>query len=111
MSGTVGSEVGGPVAGHLLAAGPGCTISTLGKVTGLCAAKGSISIPVNYRSVLPLLILFGGALVVLTLVAVLPKRRYPGLWAGLTVLTGVAVIIDGLTQWANLDTASHVSVT
>ena len=86
----------GPAVGHLVAAKTGCTISTLGKVTGLCVAKGSISIPISYRSILPLLILFGGALVVLLLVAVLPKRRYPGLWAGLTVLTGVATIADGL---------------
>ena len=101
----------GPAVGHLVAAKTGCTISTLGKVTGLCVAKGSISIPISYRSILPLLILFGGALVVLLLVAVLPKRRYPGLWAGLTVLTGVATIADGLVQWVNLDNSAHVSVT
>ncbi len=97
--------------GHLLAAASGCSISTLGKVTGLCTAKGSISIPISYRSILPLLILFGGALIVLMLVAVLPKRRYPGLWAGLTVLTGVATLVDGLVQWFNLDNSSHVAVT
>ena len=101
----------GPAVGHLVAAKTGCTISTLGKVTGLCVAKGSISIPISYRSILPLLILFGGALIVLLLVAVLPKRRYPGLWAGLTVLTGVATIADGLVQWFNLDNSAHVSVT
>jgi NADH-quinone oxidoreductase subunit N len=106
MSGTVGV-----VTGHLLAAASSCSISTLGKVTGLCEGKGSISIPISYRSILPLLILFGGALVVLLLVAVLPKRRYPGLWAGLTVLTGLATIIDGLVQWANLDNSANVAVT
>jgi NADH-quinone oxidoreductase subunit N len=102
---------GAPVAAHLLAAGAGCTISTLGKVTGLCVAKGSISIPVSYRAILPLIILFGGALVVLAVVAVLPRRRYPGLWAGLTVLTGLATMIDGLVQWANLDKSANVTIT
>jgi NADH-quinone oxidoreductase subunit N len=106
MSASTGAAVG-----HLAAAKTGCTISTLGKVTGLCVTKGSISIPISYRSILPLLILFGGALIVLLLVAVLPKRRYPGLWAGLTVLTGVATIADGLVQWVNLDNTAHVSVT
>ena len=105
------NEASGPMSSHLLAAASGCSISTLGKVTGLCTAKGSISIPISYRSVLPLLILFGGALIVLMLVAVLPKRRYPGLWAGLTVLTGVATLTDGLVQWFNLDNSSHVAVT
>jgi NADH-quinone oxidoreductase subunit N len=105
------NEASGLTSSHFLAAASKCSISTLGKVTGLCTAKGSISIPISYRSVLPLLILFGGALIVLMLVAVLPKRRYPGLWAGLTVLTGLATLIDGLVQWFNLDTSSRVAVT
>ncbi len=98
-------------ADHLLAAAKGCTISSLGKVTGLCTAKASISIPVAYRAILPILLLFGGALVVLLVVAVLPRRRYPGLWAGLTVVTGLATLIDGLVQWANLNNSAHVAVT
>jgi NADH-quinone oxidoreductase subunit N len=105
------SGAGELLAGHLLAASSGCSISTLGKVTGLCVTKGSISIPVSYRAILPLIVLFGGALVVLVLVAVLPKRRYPGLWAGVTVLTGLATLIDGLFQWANLDKSANVSIT
>jgi NADH-quinone oxidoreductase subunit N len=105
------SGAGELLAGHLLAASTGCSISTLGKVTGLCVTKGSISIPVSYRAILPLIVLFGGALVVLVLVAVLPKRRYPGLWAGVTVLTGLATLIDGLFQWANLDKSANVSIT
>lgn len=105
------SGAGELLAGHLLAASTGCSVSTLGKVTGLCVTKGSISIPVSYRAILPLILLFGGALVVLVLVAVLPKRRYPGLWAGVTVLTGLATIIDGLFQWANLDKSANVSIT
>ncbi len=105
------SGAGELLAGHLLAASTGCSVSTLGKVTGLCVTKGSISIPVSYRAILPLILLFGGALVVLVLVAVLPKRRYPWLWAGVTVLTGLATIIDGLFQWANLDKSANVSIT
>ena len=98
-------------AGRLLGAASGCTITNLGHVTGLCTAKGSISIEVSYKSIMPLLLLFGGALVVLVVTAVLPKRRYPGLWAGLTVLAGVATIVDGLVQWENLNKTSNVAVT
>ena len=94
---------------HLTAAG--CTITNLGHVTGLCTAKGSISIEISYKAIMPLLLLFGGALVVLTVTAVLPKRRYPGLWIGLTILAGVATIVDGLVQWENLNTSSNVAVT
>ena len=95
-------------AAHLTATG--CTISNLGKVTGLCTAKGSISIEISYKAIMPLLLLFGGALVVLIVTAVVPKRRYPWLWAGLTVLAGVATIVDGLVQWENLNTTSNVAV-
>ena len=108
------SGPGRPLASHLVAAAAapaGCTISTLGKVTGLCIAKGSIFIPVSYRSVLPLILLFGGALIILLLVAVLPRRRYPGLWAGVTVAIGLATMIDGLVQWANLDKSANVTIT
>src|SRR5579875_1460958 len=96
-------------------AGPGCTISNLvtseAKVSGLCTAKGSLSIPVEYRSIAPVLILGVAALVLLVLSATLPKRRYPGLWAGLTALAGIATTVDGIVQWANLDNPANTALT
>jgi NADH-quinone oxidoreductase subunit N len=90
---------------HLLAAG--CTINqTVGNVAGICTAKHSLSLSIRYAAVYPLIILLGGALVVLLLAAVLPKRAYPGLWPALTAAVGVGTVVDGLFQWANVPGAS-----
>jgi NADH-quinone oxidoreductase subunit N len=87
--------------GALVAAG--CTIgSATGTVSGLCTAKNSISITINYPALVPIFLLGGGALVVLFLAAMLPKRRYPGLWAGITALASLGAVIDGLVQWMQL---------
>ena len=95
-----------------LAASAGCTIdSATAKITGLCTAKGSISLAISYASIMPLLVLVGGALVILLAAAVMPKRRYPGLWAGLAALVGVGTVIDGLVQWSDLNSFSGVPVT
>jgi NADH-quinone oxidoreductase subunit N len=95
---------------HLSAAG--CTINAVtGNISGLCTAKASISIPIDYPAIVPLFILGGGALVVLTLAAVLPKRRYPGLWAGLTVLAGLGTVIDGIVQWVDLTGSTITPIT
>lgn len=89
----------GPVT--LLAAG--CTVnSNTGNISGLCTAKGSISITIAYPVLVPLFMLGGGALVVLFLAAMLPKRRYPGLWAGITAIAGLGTIADGVVQWFQL---------
>ena len=81
----------------------GCTIgSATGTVSGLCTAKSSISIAIDYPALVPILLLGGGALVVLFLAAMLPKRRYPGLWAGITVLASLGAVVDGLVQWTQL---------
>ena len=80
------------LASHLLAAA-GCSVGTLGNVTGLCTAKSSISIAINYPALVPLLFLLwrraGGPV---SWRPMLPKRRYPGLWAGLTVLASLGTI-------------------
>ena len=87
--------------GALVAAG--CTIgSATGTVSGLCTAKSSISIAIDYPALVPIFLLGGGALVVLFLAAMLPKRRYPGLWAGITVLASLGAVVDGLVQWTQL---------
>lgn len=99
----------------LWAASSGCTISNLitseAKVSGLCTAKGSLSIPVEYRSIAPVMILGVAALVILVLSATLPKRRYPGLWATLATLTGTGVAIDGVVQWVNLNNTANTALT
>ncbi|MGC8627212.1 MAG: NADH-quinone oxidoreductase subunit N [Acidimicrobiales bacterium] len=99
----------------LWAAGSGCTISNQitseAKVSGLCTAKGSLSIPVEYRSIAPVMILGVAALVVLVLAATLPKRRYPGLWAALATLAGTGVAIDGVVQWVNLNNTANTALT
>ena len=95
---------------YLVAAG--CTINDItGKITGLCTAKGSIHISINYPALVPFFVLGGGALVVLLLSAVLPKRPYRGLWAGLTVAAGVGTVVDGLVQWQQLNGSSVTPVT
>jgi NADH-quinone oxidoreductase subunit N len=95
-----------------LAAGAGCTIdSVTAKVTGLCTGKGSITLAVNYASIMPLLVLAGGALVILLVAALVPKRRYPGLWAAITFLIGTGTVVDGLVQWSTLNGYTGVPVT
>ena len=78
---------------------------------GLCTAKGSITLAVSYSSIMPLLVLVGGALVILLAAAVMPKRRYPGLWAALTFLIGAGTAVDGLVQWHDLNTFTGVPLT
>jgi NADH-quinone oxidoreductase subunit N len=95
-----------------VAAGAGCTINSVtAKVVGLCTGKGSITLAISYASIMPLLVLVGGALVILLAAAVMPKRRYPGLWAAFTFLLGAGTAIDGLVQWHDLNTFTGVPVT
>jgi NADH-quinone oxidoreductase subunit N len=92
-----------------LAAGAGCTIdSVTAKVTGLCTGKGSITLSVSYASIMPLIVLAGGALAILLAAALMPKRRYPGLWAAVTFLIGTGTVVDGLVQWSALNTYTGV---
>jgi NADH-quinone oxidoreductase subunit N len=68
-------------------------------VQGICTTPRSIHIPVEYHSILPELILIGGALVILVVSSVLPKRRWGGLWMGLTVLTGLGSLGTSFWLW------------
>ncbi len=100
------------IAAIQMAAGAGCTIdSVTAKVVGLCTAKGSITLAVSYASIMPLLVLVGGAVAIVLAAAVMPKRRYPGLWAALTFLVGAGTAVDGLVQWHDLNTFTGVPVT
>ena len=55
-----------------------CVVHPTG-VQGICTAANTLHIPVAYRSILPELILIVGALLVLMVSSVLPKRRRRGL--------------------------------
>jgi NADH-quinone oxidoreductase subunit N len=67
-----------------------CVVSPSGAVQGFCTGVKSLHIPVQYRFVMPELILIGGALAILTVSALLPKRSRRGLWMFLTVVVGLA---------------------
>ena len=70
---------------------PACTVnSATGAVKGLCTNAKSLHIAFPYRYVMPELILIGGALLILTISALLPKRARRGVWMLLTVLVGLA---------------------
>jgi NADH-quinone oxidoreductase subunit N len=75
-----------------------CVVRPTG-VEGICTAARSLHIPVEYHSILPQLILIGGALVLMVVSSVLPKRQYRGLWASLTVLIGLASLGTSLWLW------------
>ena len=95
--------------------GTGCVAPGGARITALCTANNSLHIPVAYRSILPVLILTIGALLLLALSAVLPKRSWPGLYPLLTAVIGGASAIASAWQWSDLGTAnghvSHAAVT
>jgi NADH-quinone oxidoreductase subunit N len=89
----------------------GCSIAPGGaRITNVCTADNSLHIPVAYASILPILILSGGALVVLLIAAVLPKRSWPGLYPMLTALIGIASLVAGVWQWFDVGT-KHAELT
>ena len=75
-----------------------CVVHPTG-VQGICTAAHSLHIPVEYHSILPELILIGGALVILMVSALLPKRQRRGLWSGLTVVVGLASLGASIWLW------------
>jgi NADH-quinone oxidoreductase subunit N len=72
------------------------------RYSSLCTANNSLRIPIAYRSILPVLILAIGALVLLMVSAVLPKRSWPGLYPGLTAIIGGAGAIASAWQWSDV---------
>ncbi|MBV9661624.1 MAG: NADH-quinone oxidoreductase subunit N [Acidimicrobiales bacterium] len=94
------------------ASSSGCTIAPGGfRVDGFCTDPGSLHIPVAYRSIIPVLVLTIGALVMLALSAVLPKRARPGLWPALTALVGAFSLAGAVWQWYDLGTAGAAQPT
>jgi NADH-quinone oxidoreductase subunit N len=69
----------------------------------LCSANGSIHVPVEYLSIAPVLVLGGGALLLLLVSSVLPKRSRPGLYPLLTLLLGAASAVVTVVEWVDID--------
>ena len=87
-----------------------CTVEPGGaRIVGLCATTGSLHIPVAYRSILPVLVLSVGALLLLLVSAVLPKRSRPGLYPLLTVVIGGVAAVASAWEWN--DVPNHTGAT
>ena len=87
----------------------GC-VSPSGATTvngGFCAVRASLHISVSYVSIAPMLVMGVGALLILAVSAVLPKRQWPGLWAGLTVVIGAAAALTAMGNWIDLSNYHH----
>src|SRR5436190_17301250 len=84
---------------------------TLGSLVGLVGQASGGGTPssntlpplvhphVEYSALLPVLITIGGALVILTMSALIRRRPRPGLYSVLTIITGAAAGIAAVWQW------------
>ncbi len=85
--------------GHLAQSGSGCLGPNGTSITGLCTSDNSLHMPVAYRSILPMLVLFIGALVLLLVSALLSKRSRPGLYPVLSTAVGLAALVASVWEW------------
>ena len=91
--------------------GSGCTVEPGGvAVHGVCTAPNSLHIPVAYSSIVPVLVLSIGALVLLAVSAVLPKRARPGLYPFLSVVVGSLSLAGSIWQWFNVSGSGSVEI-
>lgn len=81
--------------------GSGCQVLAT-RVDGLCQGVGTLHTPVEYRSILPMVVLSLGSLVLLVVSAVLPKRSRPGLYPALAALTALGGVGASIFQWVDL---------
>jgi len=66
-------------------------------------SRAALELPkVEYSAIAPLLVVIGGALVLLVWASMV-QRRPPRLWAGLTVLTGLASLVLSWALWRRID--------
>ncbi|HET9689724.1 MAG TPA: NADH-quinone oxidoreductase subunit N [Acidimicrobiales bacterium] len=79
----------------------GCTI-TPARFTGLCTGTNTLHVPVEYRTILPLLVLAIGALALLVVSAVLPKRSRPGVYPLLTLLISAGAAGTAVWEWVDI---------
>ena len=88
-----------------------CSVAPGGiKVNGVCNTANSLHISVAYRSIVPVLILSIGALLVLTVSAVLSKRARPGLYSFLSFLVGSASLVGSVWQWFDVPAKGEVTI-
>jgi NADH-quinone oxidoreductase subunit N len=73
------------------------------KELAVCSTNGSIHIPIDYLSIAPVLVLGGGALLLLLVSSVLPKRSRPGLYPFLTLVVGAVGAGVSVWQWIDID--------
>jgi len=93
---------------HLAATAPVASASSScigadAKLVTLCSSYHSIHIPVAYLSFLPVLVLAGGALLLLLVSSLLPKRSRPGLYPALTLVVGAVSAGVTIWQWIAID--------
>jgi NADH-quinone oxidoreductase subunit N len=68
------------------------------------ADPGSIEMPaVDWGGLSPLLVLVGGALLILTVTALGLRRPPRATWALLTVATGLGALVAAIVQWNRVD--------
>jgi NADH-quinone oxidoreductase subunit N len=91
----------GLLAAIVAQATPGTTLP--GGSSGSVPAPGSLHIPVEYHTIAPELILIGGALVILVVSSLMPKRSRRGFWATLTALVGAGALGASAWLWNQLD--------
>jgi NADH-quinone oxidoreductase subunit N len=91
------------VTAYLLAqaAGSGCQVTPT-KVTGICSATNSLHIAVAYRTILPIVVVGVGALVMLAVSAVLPKRSRPGLYPALAAAIAAGAAGTSVFEWVDI---------
>ena len=89
--------------------GGGCIVTST-RVTGVCTDPNTLHISVAYRSILPVLILSIGALVLLTVSAVLSKRSRPGLYPLLTTVTGGLAVAASIWEWYDVGNKPTITI-
>jgi NADH-quinone oxidoreductase subunit N len=75
-------------------------------------ASGALSAPhISYLSILPVLIMLGGALAILAAASVFRHQMTSGVVTGLAVLTTLAALSSALVQWFDVaNHGAHVSI-
>lgn len=105
------AQLAGSVLAQTATGSTNCSIAPGGsRFVGVCQADNSLRIPIAYSSILPILILAIGALVLLLLSALLPKRARPGFYPLLTAVIGGLAAIASAWQWSDVGT-THARTT
>ena len=78
--------------------------------TNVCSETNGLHIAVAYRTIIPIIVFIVGALMLLAVAAVLPKRSRPGLYPSLTALIGSIGLAGSVWEWYDLGTRSGTAV-